>query len=220
MPPSRVAVFGLFNTGTNLASKLVEADDSIINIDIERRGTWKHALLNAEKDKNITPHVDEVIMMTRHPCTWYLGMDKSPYGTKNARNGDTFNAKRLDRFSEQAWFAANRGNAWNTYYSAAARFQEESALPVRFVRYEDLLGDDGLDKWVDAAREGGVSSLTPETYDKVLSRKAKTHGKPRTRQKAQRVANAGCSALDKDVLDRLKFTVDLKLAASFGYDVW
>ena len=65
----------------------------------------------------------------------------------------------------------------------------------------------------------GPSSPTPASYDKVLSRKAKPHGKARTRQEAQRVALDGCSALDQEVLDELKSTVDLKLAASFGYDI-
>ena len=145
-----------------------------------------------------------------------MGMEKAPYGTTK---GDTFDAQNRKHFPMDAWSAANRGDAWNTYYQAATRFQQKSELPVRFVRYEDLLGDDGLQNWVGAARGDGLSSLTPASYDNVLSRKAKSHGNARTRQDAQRVALDGCSALDKKVLDEIKSTVDLKLAASFGYDI-
>ena len=216
---TRVTVLGLYNTGTNLAKKLLQADDSAIHIDIEGHGKWKHALLGANDDEQLAPLVDEIVIMTRNPCTWFIGMDKAPYGT--GTRGDPFKAnppKESDQLQNQRWSAVDRGDAWNAFYSAATRFQQKSALPVRFMRYEDLLNEDGLQMWTETAR-GGDTHMSRVTYDEVMSKKAKEHGNPRTRHEAQRVASAGCAALDEKMLHQLRSTIDTNLAASFGYDV-
>lgn len=225
-------VVGLYNTGTNLETKLlVKSDASYRRSDVldfgsgNRRGyvCWKHRLLNREEQLIHTllkfGH-NRVIIMVRSPTAWYLGMKKSSYDAKRPQlPSDPFRLKKR----EHSWNQDNFVYAWNHYMKTALAFQQiasEKGLDVRILKYEDLIDEaKGYDIWKSTHPD---ESLTKKQFISVLNTKAKHHGNPRSLKAARSIAqDHGKSLLDpkdfkyiidhadKDILTLLNYTYDI-----------
>ena len=225
-------VVGLYNTGTNLETKLlVKSNASYRRSDVLDFGSgnrcgpmcWKHRLLDREQPLIQTllkfGH-NRVIIMVRSPTAWYLGMKKSSYDAKRPYlPSDPFRLKSR----ENSWNSDNFVSAWNHYIKTAFAFQKtarEKGVDVRILKYEDIIDEkNGYDVWKSTHPE---ESLTQKQFISVLNMKSKHHGNPRSLKDARSIAqDHGKSLLDpkdfkyiidnadKDFLSFLNYTYDI-----------
>ena len=219
-------VVGLYNTGTNLETKLLVKSNASYGksgiLDFgsgNKRGSMccKHRLLDREEPlirTLIQYGHNRVIIMVRSPTAWYLGMKKSSYNANCPQfPSDPF---RLKNSKENSWNSDNFVYAWNHYMKTALAFQkiaQEKGLDVRILKYEDLIDETkGYDIWKSTHPD---ESLTEKQFISVLNTKAKHHGNPRSLKAARSIArDHGKSLLTQKILNTLS-TMQIKIFCLF-----
>lgn len=146
----KVQIVGLFNTGSNLAARLV---DSFFRVNVHHEGHtvwWKHSMITQHLlDQHLTKDL-KIIVVVKNPYWWFHSMFKSQYGIEI----DTETPKKIGEFIKEnitvkipkklKVIADNTNNKfenlpqyWCEFYKNALKLLPKGQFVV--VRYCDIL---------------------------------------------------------------------------------
>lgn len=191
-----VHVIGLFNSGTNLLTKLLPKNFGDTVSSANDVGFWKHSSIarlaaeNPDFAATMAAKGAVAVAVTRQPLSWLQSMRKSPYdltqcvhGWRSYLTSSCTLPAPCHRYSTHCGHAVafahggihidNLGAFWNQWtreYGALARYGFQKAL---LVRYEDLV----LDTEGVLARLAEMLALPAPRTVVQQHRSAKAHGR-------------------------------------------
>lgn len=197
----KVQVIGMFNTGSNLVSKLI---DSLFNVNIHREGHtlwWKHSIVSQDffsefKDRNAV-----YVVVVKNPYWWFHSVYKAPYGinvedenTTKIKNIEDFINKNIHvkippknkhKYNKDMMNFENLPDYWSIFYeNALNNLPPENTVIVRYVDVMNNINKviNDLKKKIPLKRAFTLSrnpEIMSNTINVILSRPAKSHGNPR-----------------------------------------
>jgi len=233
-----VQILSPLNAGSNLMIQVLRRCFKVG--ELERAGhtyIWKHC---SEASYFSQIHEDAlVIVMVRHPLSWFLSIKKAPYRWRFVGRDKSFvkrqivqngfgkpgNPYNIPLSAKIMGDFPNLVMAWNHYYQTYLALKQQRPEKTIFVRYEDLI----FHPEETVTRLSSYLALKPNiaetgvkpALDDIMSVPAKKHGKARTLSQALQVnSNVHLKfQFSNKEIRWIQREIDQSLVATFDYQM-